>query len=149
MLAGLLALGSLSLTSFYNKLVDEKKEQLTKITDTVFSQINEIKRATPNEEEAKAKVIAYVKSVRYGKDNYFWINSTQPKMIAHPINSALEGADLSQKQDAAGVYMFQEMTKAAQNGTGFVSYQWNRPNAKTSTQIDRVINRRQISIVIA
>lgn len=61
------------------------------------------------QEEAKQAI----KNMRYGKDGYFWINSSYPKMVMHPIKPALIGKDLSNNQDAKGKKHFVEMVKVA------------------------------------
>ena len=66
---------------------------------------------------------------RYGKNGYFWINDSAPKMIMHPIKPALDGKDLSGIKDKAGKFLFNEMSKVANanaNG-GLVKYMWAKP----------------------
>ena len=80
------------------------------------------------QEEAK-KAIA---EMRYGKDGYFWINDSFPKMIMHPIKPALIGKDLSNNSDVKGKKHFVEMVKVstAKKEGGLVSYWWDRPGKK-------------------
>src|SRR5690606_2457553 len=47
-----------------------------------------------------------LRGIRYGGEDYFWINDMQPRMIMHPTNTSLEGADISGNTDADGVRMF-------------------------------------------
>ncbi len=77
------------------------------------------------QEEAKEAI----KNMRYGKDGYFWINSSYPKMVMHPIKPALIGKDLSNNQDARGKKHFVEMVKVsnAKPEGGLVTYMWDRP----------------------
>ena len=70
-----------------------------------------------------------VSEERYGKNGYFWINNSAPKMIMHPIKPALDGKDLSGIKDKAGKFLFNEMSKVANanaNG-GLVKYMWAKP----------------------
>ncbi len=50
-------------------------------------------------QEEALKTIA---EMRYGKDGYFWINNSFPKMVMHPIKPELIGEDLSENKDAKG-----------------------------------------------
>jgi methyl-accepting chemotaxis protein len=80
------------------------------------------------QEEAK-KAIA---DMRYGKDGYFWINDSSPKMVMHPIKPALVGQDLSENKDAKGKKHFVEMVEVVKNNKdgGLVKYFWDRPEKK-------------------
>ena len=48
-----------------------------------------------SETEAKKTALSVIKSLRYGKDDYFWINDMHPTMIMHPDKPKLDGKDLS------------------------------------------------------
>ena len=77
----------------------------------------------------QAEALKTISSMRYGKEGYFWINSSHPKMVMHPIKPQLDGKDLSSVQDKAGKYLFNEMAKVANansNG-GLVKYMWSKP----------------------
>lgn len=80
---------------------------------------------------------ATVGSLRYGPENkdYFWINDTQPKMIMHPTNPALNGKDLSNFKDSNGVYLFKEAVEVCNDkGEGFIEYMWPKPGGKEPVQ---------------
>ncbi len=77
----------------------------------------------------KEEALTSIKNMGYGKDGYFWINDSQPKMIMHPIKPALIGKDLSNNKDATGKKHFMEMVKVANASKegGLVTYLWDRP----------------------
>ncbi len=82
------------------------------------------------EDEAKTKALQDIKSLRYEKTNYFWINDVQPKMIMHPIKPQLDGKDLSNNKDPDGKKLFVEMVDVAKkSGNGFVNYKWSKPGS--------------------
>ncbi|WP_333897127.1 methyl-accepting chemotaxis protein, partial [Brevundimonas aurantiaca] len=84
-------------------------------------------RLTRDQAQTAAK--AAVGAMRYGQDDYFWINDMHPTMVMHPMKPALNGKDLSQNKDADGVLMFKEFVAVVQkDGEGFVHYQWAKPN---------------------
>ena len=80
-------------------------------------------------QEEALKTIA---EMRYGKDGYFWINNSFPKMVMHPIKPELIGEDLSENKDAKGKKHFVEMVEVTKNNNegGLVKYFWDRPEKK-------------------
>ncbi|MEE4252925.1 MAG: methyl-accepting chemotaxis protein [Desulfuromusa sp.] len=80
-------------------------------------------------EQAQNNAISTIKALRLPTGKlYFWINDTQPKMIMHPINPALDGQNLSGSADPTGKHLFVEMVKVTEkNGAGFVNYMWEKP----------------------
>jgi methyl-accepting chemotaxis protein len=82
--------------------------------------------------QAQENAKQILKSLRYAKNDYFWVNDTQPRMIMHPTNPALNGKDLSDYKDPSGVRLFVEMTEQCRrSGEGQVSYQWPKPGSAT------------------
>ena len=79
-------------------------------------------------DEAQSMAAAAVSKMRYGKDDYFWINDSGPRMVMHPFKPQLNGKDLSGFADPDGVHLFNEMAKVAnKQGAGFVNYRWEKP----------------------
>ena len=79
--------------------------------------------------KVKKEALNTISKMRYGKNGYFWINDSFPKMIMHPTNSSLDGTDLSNVQDKSGKYLFKELAKAANADVegGLVKYMWPKP----------------------
>ncbi len=81
--------------------------------------------------EAQKAAMDQVRLIRYGQNDYFWINDMQPVMIMHPMKPELEGQDLSNTKDPNGKALFNEMVKVAKlKGAGLVDYQWAKPGEK-------------------
>lgn len=89
--------------------------------------------------KARDQIISTVNGIRYKGDGYFWINDTNGIMVAHPLNPALNGTDLSAYSNSGKVVLaegsnspiFLEMVRVCQNsptGDGFVSYFWASPS---------------------
>jgi len=78
----------------------------------------------------KVEALSTISKMRYGKDGYFWINDSYPKMIMHAIKPSLDGKDLSEVQDKAGKYLFKEFAVVANEKAegGLVKYMWPKPN---------------------
>jgi len=77
------------------------------------------------QEEAKKAIGA----MRYGKSGYYWINTSEPAMVMHPIKPSLDGKNLSKVKDPAGKFLFNEMSKVsnANKEGGLVEYMWAKP----------------------
>jgi methyl-accepting chemotaxis protein len=89
------------------------------------------KSGSITESEAKSRAIAVLKTMRYEKSDYFWINDLHPRMIMHPFKPELDGKDLSEFKDPNGFKLFVAFAdKARKEGAGFVPYEWPKPGEK-------------------
>ncbi|MCP4971971.1 MAG: methyl-accepting chemotaxis protein, partial [Arcobacter sp.] len=73
-----------------------------------------------------------ISEIRYGKNGYYWINDSSPKMIMHPIKPELNGKDLSKSKDSKGKLLFKEMVRTTSESKegGIVKYLWSKPGFK-------------------
>jgi methyl-accepting chemotaxis protein len=115
-----------------SKLMEEKRIATKGVVDVAYNLIADYgARAQKGEfsvEEAQKRAIERVKSLRYKKDDYFWINDMHPTMIMHPTKPELDGKDLSDNKDPNGKKLFVEMVAACkEKGDGFVDYEWPKP----------------------
>jgi methyl-accepting chemotaxis protein len=79
-------------------------------------------------EQAQTVAKEALRHLRYGANEYFWINDLEPRMIMHPNNRSLEGKDLSSYADPNGVRLFVKMTEICRTqGQGEVRYMWAKP----------------------
>lgn len=121
----------LMLDSYKSSLYKEKEEKLKNITDVAYSIIEsnqaKIDSGVYSENEAKKRSIEDIKKIRYGKNDYFWINDNYPKMVMHPMKPEMDGQDMSLVKDTDGKYIFREMLNVVnKNNDGFVYYKWPR-----------------------
>jgi len=85
---------------------------------------------TSIENLSQKQAIENIRNIRYGDNDYFWINDYNNFMVSHP-DPRLEGTDQSALKDPNGVYILQEITKVArEKGEGYISYMWKMPNEK-------------------
>jgi methyl-accepting chemotaxis protein len=114
-----------------------KAQELKRIVDSATSQALDYynrHKDELSEDELLANIKSLVAGVRYEGDNYIWINDTHPTMIMHPINSKLDGQDLSGYADPAGTKLFVNMvTVCEEKGEGMVDYLWPKPGAEKPT----------------
>lgn len=81
--------------------------------------------------DAQKGAMAQIRMLRYGHDDYFWINDLKPVMVMHPMKPELDGQDLSKTKDPNGKELFNEMVRIAQrDGAGIVDYEWSKPGEK-------------------
>ena len=77
---------------------------------------------------AQQQASAAIAAVRYGEDDYFWIQDEALRMVMHPTNPDLDGEDVSGMEDPAGLRLFLAFDEVvAADGGGFVEYLWPRP----------------------
>jgi len=135
----LLALASLVLITFTSlnmqkkQLLEAKKEMLKELVESSYSTIGYYdslaKEGKLTDEEAKKLAKEAIKVLRYGENDYFWINDMTPTMVMHPIKPELDGKDLSKAKDPNGKYLFVEFVNEVKKSqkSGFVPYLWPKP----------------------
>jgi methyl-accepting chemotaxis protein len=90
------------------------------------------KKGTVTDEEARKRAAARIGALRYGQNDYFWINDMHPRMVMHPMQPKLDGTDLTQNKDPNGKQLFVEFVETVKRqGAGTVSYEWPKPGAST------------------
>ncbi|MBH2035977.1 MAG: methyl-accepting chemotaxis protein [Pseudomonadales bacterium] len=90
-----------------------------------------------SQEQAQQQAISLIRDLRYGQNEYFWINDLGPKMVMHAIKPELEGKDLGGMKDPNGLPLFNEMVRIAKTqGAGSLGYSWPKPGA--SEPVDKV-----------
>ncbi|WP_428153479.1 methyl-accepting chemotaxis protein [Brevundimonas sp.] len=131
-IAGLLIVTGLGLFQVNAVMREDIADRTKKTVEIAYSVVahyqaeEQAGRLTRDQAQEAAK--AAVGAMRYGQDDYFWINDMHPNMVMHPMKPALNGTDLSAKTDADGVLMFKEFVAVVQkDGEGFVDYQWDKP----------------------
>jgi methyl-accepting chemotaxis protein len=81
------------------------------------------------EKEAKEQAKDLVKSLRYNKDGYFWIDGIDATLIAHPISPEKEGQNRIDETDKSGNKLIQNIISVAtKDGGGFTNFYYIKPN---------------------
>ncbi|GAA4175069.1 methyl-accepting chemotaxis protein [Shinella granuli] len=111
---------------------DERRQMLRNVTESAISVIASYEKLARDgalsEEEAKTRAIADVMAMRFGEGGYFFINSFDGMMVAHPLNAKLIGTDVRGLKDTHGKAFNIELIQLSQNpGSGFVDYYWDKP----------------------
>lgn len=133
-----LTLSFSSLVAFYiipvitNTLETDAKVKLQNLTETSYKILefyyNQSQKGILTESQAKDSAKQAIRALRYGGDEYYWINDYTPNMIMHPMKPELDGKNISDIKDPDGVSIFLEFVKVAkEQKEGLVKYQWSKP----------------------
>ena len=123
-----------TLPSYQARIELSKKNSVQTAVESVFQTLqffyNKEKSGEFTKAEAQKAAIDEIKMLRYGNNEYFWLNDLQPKMIMHPTNPELDGKNLSELKDPTGKKIFQEMVDVVKSsGSGYVDYMWPKPDS--------------------
>lgn len=112
-------------------LMDRKREMIHALSESAMSSIRYYAELADNKSitvpDAKRQATALLRRLRYGPEgkDYFWINDTHPTMIMHPYRPDLEGKDVTNTKDPAGMKLFQAfLATVKETGGGYVGYHW-------------------------
>ena len=133
--------GVLALKQSYNVMHSAKALKTQHIVESTLGTVEYFyeleKSGQLTTEQAQNQAKSALSKLRYGRNDYVWINDLNPTMIMHPISPALDGKDLSGYKDPDGIEIFNEFVRTAkQQGSGFVSYRWPMPGA--SAPVDKI-----------
>ncbi|MDD5240231.1 MAG: cache domain-containing protein [Sulfuricella sp.] len=157
-LVGMLAVSTFALMSEKSTMLDDRKVKTRHLVEAAYGVLVHYydlqKTGALSEEAAKDAAIKDIKAMRYGQNDYFWLNDFTapiPRMVMHPTVSALDGKILdSEKFNCAtslqaGLDGTVEKTDGKKNlfvafnevankaGSGFVTYNWPKPKAGGGT----------------
>ncbi|MBP0621194.1 methyl-accepting chemotaxis protein [Cupriavidus consociatus] len=107
-------------------------EQVTDTANSVVADYEAMARAGKlSGEEAKKQALDRVRAMRFGADGYFTIARSDTVVLMHAIKPELNGKDMSNMQDANGVYFFRDIVRIGKTtGKGFVEYVWPKPGSE-------------------
>jgi methyl-accepting chemotaxis protein len=130
--AGLLAVAGFWISGQRSSMLTEKLQKTKSLVEIPLSVINQQyeleEQGKITREQAQKNALNTIRSMRYERDNYFWINDDHPTMVMHPTKPELDGKDLTDFKDPDGKAIFVEMAKAAQEpGGDYVYYLWPKP----------------------
>ncbi|WP_395948581.1 MULTISPECIES: methyl-accepting chemotaxis protein [Aeromonas] len=116
-------------------LMGEKSRQTRAQVETAYSLVAgfeaRVRKGELDEGRAKAEALAAINGLRYGEEDYFWINDSHPTMVMHPMKPELDGKDLSGVEDKQGLRLFVAFADLAKaQGAGEVAYYWPKPGVE-------------------
>ncbi|WP_286909549.1 methyl-accepting chemotaxis protein [Clostridium sp. UBA1652] len=98
----------------YNQTIKEQVETVITMLDGVD---NKYKKGEITLEEAKSEGAALLRTIRYGKEGYFWADNVDGTNVAM-LGQSVEGTNRYESKDANGTYFIKEIIKNGQNADG-------------------------------
>ncbi len=116
-------------------LYQQKMDATRNVAEAAYSVVSKLhqdyKNSLITENQAKQSALDQLAAIRYENEDYIWVNDMRPVMLMHPVNSSLNGKDLSDYKDPEGKLIFKEMVSVVQkDGKGFVPYMWPKPGTE-------------------
>jgi len=129
---GLLGATFLESRELASSLDQQKQIELRHLGDVALGIIKEehaaVQKSGVSDADAQKRAMARIGALRYGNNDYFWINDMHPKMVMHPIKPEMNGNDLSSYKDPNGKLLFVDFADTVKkSGSGFVPYEWPKP----------------------
>ena len=137
-LAGMALISIILLNAISKNLYYEREMQIEKLVDTSYSIVKHFynlqQSGQYSKNQAQSIAMDTIKSVKYGKNGYFWINDTDGIMLMHPYTPQYVGKSVLELTDINGKHMFVDFIKTAKAGGGFVDYYWPKPGYKEGSR---------------
>ncbi|TAH69291.1 MAG: HAMP domain-containing protein [Rhodopseudomonas palustris] len=91
--------------------------------------------------DAQKRALARIAALRYGNNDYFFVNDMNNVTLMNPMAPQLNGKNMAALKDPTGKAFIAEMTALVQrSGSGFVDYQWTKPGASApSPKLSHVV----------
>lgn len=137
---GVAASGYVSLGALKDTLWAEKRQNIKAQVDQAVTIIDYhqhlVEAHQLSLEEAQRRAADLIRSLRYSKEGYFWINDLEHKLIVHPYRLKLEGKSMFDFQDKEGVFVYREFvtTASSPQAAGFLLYYRARPGFEGGNQ---------------
>lgn len=138
---GMVTLIAIAVISLKDSMREERMTKTRNLVEAVYSIVEHYhdaaERGVMTDVQARAAALGAIKALKYAKDDYFWINDMQHRMVMHP-KAELIGKDMTSFKDADGKEIFVEFVDTVRSKKGgFCEYQWakpgeNRPSPKIS-----------------
>ena len=130
--AGLLGVTFLESRELAASLHQQKQIELKHLGELALGIVKEehaaVQKSGVPEADAQKRAMARISALRYGSNDYYWINDMHPKMVMHPIKPEMNGSDLSSYKDPNGNLLFVDFVNTVKkDGSGFVGYEWPKP----------------------
>jgi methyl-accepting chemotaxis protein len=132
-IVGALLVGVVDAWRTRDMLLEDRKVKTQHVVEVAYGIIASYQKqvAALGENEAQQAALAELGALRYGGEEYFWVNDMTPRMVMHPMKPALNGKELAGMTDPNGKHLFVEFVDTVKrDGAGFVDYMWPRPGSE-------------------
>ena len=129
---GLIAVANTMLWDQYQQSRQARQKQVRQAVETasgVVAWANQLETSGKlTRAQAQDMAKQAMSKMRYGNNEYLWINDMQGTMLMHPIKPELVGKGGDAVRDPNGFLVLDEAAKLVRNEKqGFLQYQWPRP----------------------
>jgi methyl-accepting chemotaxis protein len=133
---GLLGVALLDSRELASSLKEQKQIELRHLVEMAVGVVKEehavAEKGDATAAEAQARALARLSKMRYGNNDYFFVQNMSNTMLMHPLSPQIVGKDLSNLRDPNGVLITVALNDAVRkNGAGYLDYIWNKPGAET------------------
>lgn len=135
----LVGIVSFSLLQLEENLLNERKSEIRRLTQVAYSLIEHeqqlVQSGQKTAEKGKQDALDLIRTLRYGKDTYFYVVDTNHNMLLYPANPKIEGTNVANMTDAKGQKISQILlreVKASSDG-GFMKNEMIKPGSKKAT----------------
>ena len=123
-----------ALYSLDQELVGGRKIKVQQLVEAASALLagyeQEVRDGRLSEADAKQAAIADIRKMRFGNNDYFWINDLSPTMVMHPIKPELDGKPLGDMKTPDGHALFVDMVDIVKaTGGDFYFYYWPKPGS--------------------
>ena len=123
------------LISGRQQMLEDRQAKVRNLVEVAHATVAHYEKAAKEgkytEDEAKKAAADALRSLRYDKVEYFWINDLNDLMVMHPIKPELDGKKLDKLKDKNGKLLFLEFNRTVrEQGGGFVDYLWPKPGSE-------------------
>jgi methyl-accepting chemotaxis protein len=134
----LAAVAAVGASFVHDKMATDRELQTQRLVQVALGiakswQAKEV-AGTLTREQAQAGAIEALRPLRYGANDYFFVQNYDGKTILNDTNRALEGRTRLDAKDPDGVPNVRLQIDAAKSGGGFVYYRFPRADSKTPVE---------------
>lgn len=134
-LASLLVLTAASLNHLYKEIRTAETTKATHLVETASGLLASYHEKELSGElsptQARHQALEALRGLRYGGNDYFWVNDMDNIMLMHPFAPETEGVDLSTLGDGTQPNVIVDMVNMARvQGVGHFEYNWVKPGGK-------------------
>ena len=134
-IVGTLLVGAVDAWRARDILLEDRKVKTQHVVEVAYGIVaayqKQAETGAIGEKEAQQAALAELGTLRYGGQEYFWVNDMTPRMVMHPVKADLVGKDLTGIADPNGKHLFVEFVETVKrDGAGFVGYMWPKPGSE-------------------
>lgn len=123
----------------HSTVVKERKDLIHSQVESALGLANKIFQKSLDSgasfRDAEQELFTYMGAMTFQENGYFWVLDRQGRMLAHPNLANISKNSLMDVQDSNGRFFIRDMLNTADQGGGFVHYEWPKsgehvPSAK-------------------